>query len=109
MNHRIPWRIPQGGAVLSACPQRLQAKRALFSGKSRRFELKTLSKPLEKGGPERRFPSAKRAISRLYSDFSFRPLCRPSSSIAQAHAAEARLAFRPRRGMTAAMLATKKS
>jgi hypothetical protein len=28
----------------------LQAKRALFSGKSRRFEPKTLSRPLEKGG-----------------------------------------------------------
>ena len=38
---------------MSASPQRLQAKRALFSGKSRRFEPKTLSKPLEK----RRSPS----------------------------------------------------
>jgi hypothetical protein len=51
---------------------RLRAESGAFCQQNALFAPKTAAKIPEKGAAELRFPSAKRAISRLYGGFSFR-------------------------------------
>ena len=91
---------------------RSRAKRYAFSGENAPFGAKTPAKAGKTGSLRPRFPSAKRAISRPYAGFSFRPpphaakfaMPAPSSSSSASEAAWLRLGPQPRERRTRSQL-----
>ena len=62
----------------AACCARLSSEKRVFCRQGRAFRAENNAKSLKRGASDGRFPSAKRAISKPYVDFSFRapPICR---------------------------------